>query len=354
MVRPMPDSLPLALCAAQPIPDGGPPAAIHLLPAGVIRTVDGRGPYRVPDPAALAGSLSGERLPIDENHATDLAAPHGGPSPARGWIVGLEARQDGIWGRVEWTEAGKALVADRAYRGISPVIVHDAAGNVTGILRASLINTPNLRGLTALHSSELQTMDLADLRKALGLPDTADGPACLAAIGKLTGAAAGAQSALLAPIAKAAGLAATADGAAVLQAVTALADPAKMVPAAQVAALQTQFTALQTQVLRDKAEAFVDGAVKAGRVGLKPLRDHYIARHMADAAAVEKEIGAMPVLQGRTPASAAPPAAPLDKDGKPALPALDENEAKIMALLGVDPEKARAQKAALAQHEEAL
>lgn len=148
-----------ALCAALPLPPAEPDAApryIHLLPAGEVTTMDGRGPYRVPSAAALiAASLAvGDRLPIDENHSTDIAAPKGAPSPAQGWIIGLQARSDGIWGEVEWNAAGRGLVAEKAYRHISPVIAHRPDGTVTGILRASLVNRPNLRGLTALHQQE--------------------------------------------------------------------------------------------------------------------------------------------------------------------------------------------------------
>ena len=74
---------------------------------------------------------------------------------------------DGIWGKVEWTETGTALMADRAYRGISPVMVHDATGKVTAILRASLTNRPNLKGLATLHG-ELDMEPLAELRTLLG------------------------------------------------------------------------------------------------------------------------------------------------------------------------------------------
>ena len=128
-----------ALCAALPLPPAEPDAApryIHLLPAGEITTIDGRGPSRMLSAAALsAASLAiGERLPIDENHSTDIAAPKGAPSPAQGWIISLQARADGIWGEVEWNTAGRALVAEKAYRHISPVIAHQLDGTVTGIL----------------------------------------------------------------------------------------------------------------------------------------------------------------------------------------------------------------------------
>ncbi|MGG8896324.1 phage protease, partial [Escherichia coli] len=79
------------------------PEWINLLPAGAARTVDGRGPYTVASMAALiAASLQdGQKLPLDENHATDKGAVLGLPAPARGWIVALEAREDGLWGKVE-------------------------------------------------------------------------------------------------------------------------------------------------------------------------------------------------------------------------------------------------------------
>jgi phage I-like protein len=94
----------------------------------------------------------GGRLPIDENHATDLGGRLGMPAPARGWITALQARGDGLWGKVEWTDEGRRLIASKAYVGLSPAILHTASGEVLKVLRASLTNAPNLQGLTTLHS----------------------------------------------------------------------------------------------------------------------------------------------------------------------------------------------------------
>ena len=150
--------------------DDSPPEWVHLVPAGTFHGVDGRGPYRLHDPdAVIKASLAGGKLPIDENHATDLAAPSGGPSPARGWIVAMEPRPDGIWGRVDWTEAGAALWADRAYRGISPVLVNDKSGNVVRVLRAALTNAPNLPQLTTLHSIDASDLVAATQRRQLAV-----------------------------------------------------------------------------------------------------------------------------------------------------------------------------------------
>lgn len=347
-----------ALCQAIPLPTAPAGAAvpewIHLLPAGAIRTQDGRGPYRADDAAGIiAASLQGDaRLPIDENHSTDLAAPKGEPSPARGWIVGLQARADGIWGQVEWTEAGRALLGDKAYRHISPVIAHLKDGRVTGILRASLVNRPNLRGLTALHQES--DMDLlADLRQALGLPE-ADEATAVARVKELA-TSVSTHATQLAPIAEAAGLAKDAGAAAILGAVQQLRDPAKVVPADQVTALQAELTGVKGElttlrggIAKEKAEAAVDGAIRAGKVGVKPLRDHYISRHMQDPAAVDRELAAMPSLQAPRPGD---PAAIPPKDGKPGM---DAEEGRIVAMMGIDPAKYLETKAAQAKTEEAL
>ncbi|PWE28981.1 hypothetical protein C4N9_09180 [Pararhodobacter marinus] len=163
----------IALLQAATLPADPVGDWVHLLPAGAITTQDGRGPYRVEDAEALiAASLqSTSKLPIDENHAIDLAAPRGEASPARGWIVGLQARDDGIWGQVEWTDTGKSLLADRAYLALSPAIAHDKSGRVLRILRASLVNRPNLRGLTALHQEDPMSL-LHRLAALLGLDET--------------------------------------------------------------------------------------------------------------------------------------------------------------------------------------
>ena len=81
---------------------GQGPEWVHLIPAGTFSGADGRGPYTLHNPeAVITASIAAGKLPIDENHAIDLAAPKGGPSPARGWIVELQSRTDGLWGKVE-------------------------------------------------------------------------------------------------------------------------------------------------------------------------------------------------------------------------------------------------------------
>ncbi len=270
----------------------GVPDWIHLVPAGTFHGADGRGPFTLADPAAvIAASMAGGKLAVDENHATDLAAQSGIPSPARGWIVELQSRADGIWGRVEWTPSGTQLMTECAYRGISPVFEAGPKGTVLRILRAALTNTPNLSDLQTLHSQET-ALSPSEIRTALGLPDTADDAAVLAAI------AAG-RSAVSAhsQIAAAAGQPETATVAHLVTVLSAQRAGATEVQtmATKIVELQTQVTTMHAAQAKAAAVAFVDGAIKAG-APIAPLRDHYVTRHMADAASVETEIGAMPRL----------------------------------------------------------
>lgn len=328
--------LTLALASSVALPaQGQAPDWIHLLPtaAGGIQTRNGLGPYSVEDAAeVIRASLANERgMPIDENHATDLAAPKGGPAPARGWIVELQARDDGIWGRIDWTEAGRALLSDRAYRGISPVITHTKDGKIVQILRASLTNTPNLMGLTPVLNQET-SMTMARLAEKLGLAAEATEDAILAAIGKLQDPQTALQSEITA-LGTAFGV--TGDTAAILTGVKAKAagQPAEITALqSEIATLTTRLNEAATATKREKAEAFVDGAIKAGRAGVKPSRDRFIAMHMENAANAEAVINGMPILAGAiTPATP-----PVDADGVQT--ALNSEQAAVARMLGV-PEK---------------
>jgi phage I-like protein len=270
----------LALCAALPIgDDDGVPEWVHLLPAGEVRTHDNRGPYRVACMATIAAGLKpGERLPIDECHSTDRAAPLGLPAPARGWIVELQARDSGLWGKVEWTEEGRRLMQDRAYRGISPAIVHSAGKAIQAVLRASLVNNPNLSGLTALHDdtvTEETSMDWkAKLIELLKLDGDADDAAIDAALS-----------------------AKMKSGGVDLCSADVLSLPAVVALQARVTELTGALNGLTEAQARKDAEGWVDAAIAEGRVGLKPVRDEYVSLHMADAGQARKLIAAMPVLK---------------------------------------------------------
>lgn len=324
---------------------GSAPEWIQLVPAGEFRGADGRGPFCLKDAArVIAASMpDGGRLAIDENHSTDLAAKDGRPAPARGWIVALEAREDGIWGRVEWTAAGRALLEDRAYRGISPVFLHTKdGGEVVKLLRAAITNDPNLTQLATLHHQQQEpSVDLARLRQALGLAADADETAILAAIGA-SRTALTAHTQQRSALATVLGIAdpAQATDAQVLTALQArVADSGDAATLrATVTGLQAQVTTLQQGHARERAVAAVDAAIRAGKPIPATLRDHYIARHIADATAVETELNALPSLNAGGLGNYKPPAG-TGGDG------LTDADRVVIAQMGLDPEafkKARA------------
>ncbi len=310
----------IALCSAQPVPDSdGVPEWVHLLPAGEIRTNDGRGPYKVASMSAIADRLKdGVKLPIDECHSTDRAAPLGQPAPARGWIVALQARDDGLWGQVEWTGRGRELMEDRAYAGISPVIQHLKDGTVIGVLRASLINTPNIVGLASLHSEENGMDFKAKLIELLGLDSDADDAAVLAALSAKTETSQHSAQ----------------NGEVIVALQSELAD------------ITGKYNELADTVGRDKATAFVDTAIAEGRVGVKPLRDKYITMHMADPAGTAELVGALPKLTGATITGDVAP----ETDDK----GLDAGDRAVMSLMGVSEEDYTAAQARQGIKKEAL
>lgn len=318
--------------------DGSAPTEIHLLPkpvGGKFFTVDGRGPYEATMSAEelIAASFArSDKIEIDVNHSTYLAAPRGEPAPALGWIVAMQARADGIWGVVEWTSAGADLVTGKAYRAISPVFTLDRPGGtvVTGISNASLVNRPNIRGLTALHQQETDMTFMQKLAAKLGLGADASEEAILAAIGGKADDTA-MQSALT-EIGVALGVQGG-DTAAILNAAKA----AKSAAPAEITALQSEITTLAGQVktLKDgkaleAATGFVDAGIKAGRAGLKPSRDRFIAMHMADPAGVEAIINNMVILS-QSGTTVLPPAA---KDGEVSLNA---EQLAVAKMLGISP-----------------
>lgn len=312
-----------------PVDGEGVPEFIHLLPAGTITTQDGRGPYKVGSMAKLADELNaGGKLALDECHSTDLAAPKGAPAPARGWMTDFEARDDGLWAKVKWTGQGRTMMEDGAYNGISPVIVHDKAKNVVGLLRASLTNAPNLKGLTALHSEGL-TMDWrTKLIELLGLDSEADDAAIEAALTELKN--------------KPAAEAATHSQQSVTE------HPAFIALQSEAAALAEKVNALTEGATREKADAFVDGAISEGRVGVKAARDEYVTMHMENPERAERLINALPKLTGGAGIDGD---APNKEAGKSDLTVEDR---RVMQLMGISEDDYQAERAAEDKRKEAL
>jgi phage I-like protein len=265
------------------LPDGdGVPAWIHLLPSGTFSDTSGK-QYHLKNAAGVVASTKARgKIALDENHSTQRATAVGASSPARAWISEFDIRADGIWGKPEWNPSGIALMTDKSYKNISPVYRHDKDGNVLYLISAALTNDPGLPQLTALHSNNGNNMEKDAICTALGLAVTVPDAEVLTALQTAAGHGTALQTAQ-AEIARLKGELTT------LQTTS--------VPMAKVVELETSLTTLQTSIAKEKAIAFVDGAIRAG----KPIgasRDNFIALHTADPAGTETMVGKMPSING--------------------------------------------------------
>lgn len=262
----------LTACAASiELTGSTAPEWVHLLPIGTVMGRDGRGPYTVRDKAhatqIVAATLAYQRgadIPVDYEHQSELSASNGHPAPASGWIKELSARDDGIWGRVEWVATARANIEAKAYRYLSPAFIHTKDGTVLRLKSAGLTNLPNF-SLTALASQsgptteDQPTMDLIALAKAHGLPDTATEA-------EIT-AAAQAQTVKLKEAEAKLALQTQQVPPPVTSSIPDPApDPAKYVPIEAMTALQQQVAAMSQSLATDKAAQAVAKAKAEGKV----------------------------------------------------------------------------------------
>ncbi|CUH67987.1 Mu-like prophage I protein [Thalassovita gelatinovora] len=321
------------------------PEWIHILPKGgePIATHKGDGPYRYARASELIAASMGrkQRVIVDVNHSTFLSGARGGDAPAVGYITDMEARDDGIWAKVDWTSKGQSLMSDRAYWGVSPVFRHTKAGDITTILNVSLTNEPNLRGLTALNQ-ESEMDFIARLAEILGLAAGATEDAVADAVTTMhselqeardsqTDEGAAELVSQMSEIAVALGLPEASEAADVLKAAKTTGDDGKAFIALQseLKDVTTQMNELRTEAVNTKAAAFVDGAIKEGRVGVSVQRDRLIAMHTENPARTEDLIKAMPIIEpGRT----IPLVPPKNTDGSIAL---NSEQQTIAAQLGI-------------------
>lgn len=329
---------------ALPLPDGSAvPHEIMILPAPLeaMHTVDGRGPFRLTDvQGMIARSMdprrNGGRLVIDVNHSTDKLGAIGGEAPARGWITGLSARDGAVFAKVEWTEAGRAMVAAREYRSISPVIVAPE-GEVRQVLRASLTNDPALLGLATLNTPNRETpMNdlLVRLAKKLGKPDTATADELLTAIpdpqAAVTLTALQGQVTLLCAALGVSDIAAALPMAEALKA-----------KGASVETLSAQVAALEKASKMQAAEAWMAGEIAAMR-GVPADKRQGLIELFTSKPDEARAIVALYPLLGGTGTSATPPAqggaVTLTAEQKAVAAALGIPEAKFLETLKAEKE----------------
>jgi phage I-like protein len=295
------------------------PEWIELLPAGVFYGRDGRGPFRLDEPAAVIASTIAMQMnagiPIDYDHATDFGAPEGRPAPAAGWIRELEVRGGAVWGRVEWTARAASSIVAREYRYVSPVFQFDAKdGSVTRLLRAGLTNNPNLH-LTAIAASHTAAADAKDermefpiqeLRELLNLEGDASGAEVVARVRELRNAG------------DAAGPATGAHAH----------DPAHYVAIAEFERTLTELNALKAERARERAAHAVEEAIRAGKI-VPAQREWAIAYCAADARGFQLFAAKQPSIVGENLGLAGEP--PVERRGG----GLNAAEMAICAQLGL-------------------
>lgn len=164
------------------------PEWIKLTPRGKFTARDGR-VFDV-DPELLAARFvqDGVDLPIDIDHATVKKAMFGEAAPAVGWVSKLEARADGLYGKVEWLADGLKVLAARTHRYISPTLKHDENGKAFWLHSAALVAAP-AASMAAVASADLSTSEepkmLKAIAAALGLSEDASEASCLSAVTNL-------------------------------------------------------------------------------------------------------------------------------------------------------------------------
>ncbi|MQX38544.1 hypothetical protein GHC57_18705, partial [Roseospira navarrensis] len=246
------------------------PSDIHLLPRGVFKGRDGRGPYRMPDPAKVIAATQahqkGAKLPVDFDHQLEYQRD-GDTVRAAGWIDGLRADDDGLFGRVEWTPAAARMIADREYRYVSPVFLHSRAGDILRLCSVSLTNKPNL-DLIALNTERrpMSSPDPQDLlrplRDQLGLLQDAEPVAVMAALSDALGLSPETAASSAAP------------------------DPRQWVPIGEYRRVVQELNAVDNRLSSHMAERYVETLVEGGHL-LPFQRDWAVALCRADKDALD-------------------------------------------------------------------
>lgn len=316
--------------------DAGASSWIMLLPKGGFTGRDGRGPYDAGDEADLRQVVAATQkragatdLVVDYDHQTVFSAVPGvgGRAPASGWIKEFSIRPDGLWGRVEWTDAAAHAIRAGEYRYISPVYQHDKSGKVTRLISAALTNTPNLDLAAVAASAHLtnQEENMDKIALALGLAQGASEDDILTAINAVLTS--------VATITAAAGLDKAAKPEDVVTAIqsarTGTVDPTKYVPIEQVTAMQADLNAIKKTVQTDKATEAVDKAIADGKLA-PALKDWGLALHKANPTEFEAFVAKAPVLTAIQRTGTTPP---------PGADALDDTDIAVMSQMGLTREQ---------------
>jgi len=207
MPDPQPTTRNLAACFDLP-DDGAAPDRIRVAPYGSWihpRT----GPFEISAQSAERMIDNVQKLGIDPVIDYEHQSLIRTKAPAAGWVKALAALDDGLWAKVAWTDEGRRMIEAKEYRYYSPVFDFKKRDPKTGepmgpVLHSiGLTNTPLLadaipalvaakaevggqksepetplvvlsQGLPeSQHHERSESMDLEELRKILGLDESA-------------------------------------------------------------------------------------------------------------------------------------------------------------------------------------
>jgi phage I-like protein len=263
---------------------------VQLLPAGEFSARDGRptecacwltnaeiAANIIADIALLANPVV-----IDYEHQTLLSAENGKPAPAAGWFTAadMEWREvEGLFARVEWTDAAKLHIEAKEYRFLSPVILYDRkTGAIKKIINAALTNNAAIDGMeevsarlsAVLTKKESLTMGweelLEQLRWMLNLPTLATKEEVVAELQKAVALIkSGQPEAVAAAGFSIAGLISSL-GSQVAALKSASPDPAKYVPLEVMQALQTELSTLRSEQVDREVDGVVAAALSVGKL----------------------------------------------------------------------------------------
>jgi phage I-like protein len=231
-------ALPVTLAAGE----GGTaaPEWIQIAPRGRVEARDGRSFAFNPEALVSRFDTDGIDIPVDLDHS---AAYGFSEAKVVGWIDRLDARPDGLYGRVDWLADGRAVLAARTRRYVSPSIRHNEDGTATWIHSVALVAAPAL-SMPALASADPDQPEdprMKTIAATLGLAETSTEAAVLAALN--------------------ARLAATVDKAVHDQALANLAATTD-----RLKDVETQFAALAAAGHQAKVDAVLDAALKDKRI----------------------------------------------------------------------------------------
>lgn len=244
------------------------PVRIKIGPRGAFTARDGRAFTFNPEALVARFAADGVDVPVDLDHGIVEKRVDG---VAKGWVKKLEAAADGLYAEVEWLDGGKAVLAARTHRYVSPSFHHDASGAATWIHSVSLVPAPALPGAAvasatgAPASTPLPETSMKGIATALGLQADANEQACLSALSALK------------------------DGAV-----------DRKVHDTTLASLQAatnELEAIKAAERKTRVDTVIDGALKAKKI-MPAEKDAYVALCSTDAGLeqVEKLIAAKPAM----------------------------------------------------------